>query len=241
MMFLLDSPFARGEKRSASPRRRHLQVQHIKKGSQGCAIGALEELVLDCPLMCVTYKSTLDYRPNFVKNCVQFFGGFTLAYIKKLYKVEHKAKDEGMSPEERLRLRHKEARPILSSFHDWLRKRSSQVPPKSLIGKAISYTLSQWGRLTAYLKDGILSMDNNAAENAIRPFVVGRKNWLFAGTTEGAEASALFYSLIETARANGLEPYGYLRYIFSKLPLAQKIEDYEALLPWNLTPEAIKI
>ena len=144
-----------------------------------------------------------------------------------------------MSPEERHRLRQKEAKPILSRFHDWLRKRSSQVPPKSLIGKAISYTLNQWDRLTAYLKDGILSMDNNAAENAIRPFVVGRKNWLFAGTTEGAEASAALYSLIETAKANGLEPYAYLRYIFSKLPLAKTFDDYEALLPWNLSQKAI--
>ena len=164
-----------------------------------------------------------------------------LDYIKRLYRIEHKAKDGGLSPEERHRLRQKEAKPLLAGFYDWLKKRSSQVPPKSLIGKAISYTLSQWDRLTAYLKDGILSMDNNAAENAIRPFVVGRKNWLFAGTPEGAEASALLYSLIETAKANGLEPYTYLRYIFSKLPLAQKIEDYEALLPWNLTPETIKI
>ena len=83
-------------------------------------------------------------------------------------------------------------------------------------------------------------MDNNAAENAIRPFVLGRKNWLFAGTPEGAEASALIYSLIETAKANGLEPYAYLRYIFTKLPLSKTLEDYEALLPWNLTQKEIE-
>ena len=75
------------------------------------------------------------------------------------------------------------------------------------------------------------------AEGIVRPFVLGRKNWLFAGTPEGAEASALLYSLIETAKANKLEPYAYLRYIFEKLPVAATLEDYEALLPWNLTPE----
>lgn len=78
-------------------------------------------------------------------------------------------------------------------------------------------------------------MDNNLAENAIRPFVIGRKNWLFSGTPEGAAASATLYSLIETAKANGLEPYSYLRHIFNALPLAKSPEDYQALLPWNLT------
>ena len=79
-----------------------------------------------------------------------------------------------------------------------------------------------------------MTPDNNAAENAIRPFVLGRKNWLFAGTPEGAEASALLYSLIETAKANGHEPYSYLRYVFKKLPYATTLVEYEALLPWNL-------
>ncbi len=79
------------------------------------------------------------------------------------------------------------------------------------------------------------------AENAIRAFVVGRKNWLFSGTPEGAEASALLYSLIETARANKLEPYAYLRFIFEKLPMAASLQDYEALLPWNLNPKDLEI
>ena len=87
-----------------------------------------------------------------------------------------------------------------------------------------------------YIEDGHLTIDNNMAENSIRPFVVGRKNWLFSGTQEGAEASALLYSLIETAKVNKLEPYAYLRYIFEQLPLASSLEEYEALLPWNITP-----
>ena len=94
----------------------------------------------------------------------------------------------------------------------------------------MSYTLKQWDRLTRYTDDGRLSPDNNLAENAIRPFVIGCKNWLFSGTPEGAKASATLYSLIETARANRLEPYSYLRHIFTRLPLAKTLEDYEALL-----------
>jgi transposase len=82
-----------------------------------------------------------------------------------------------------------------------------------------------------------MSPDNNHAENAIRPFVVGRKNWLFSGTPEGAQASALLYSLIETAKANALEPYKYLRYLFEKLPFATTEEEYSALLPMNLKAE----
>ena len=122
-------------------------------------------------------------------------------------------------------------------FEKWLRQKAVQTPPKGLLGKAIAYTLNQWHRLVGYIEDGRLSIDNNMAENSIRPFVVGRKNWLFSGTPEGAEASALLFSLIETAKANRLEPYAYLRYIFEKLPLAVTLEDYEALLPWNINVE----
>jgi transposase len=88
--------------------------------------------------------------------------------------------------------------------------------------------------LATFLDHGDVTPDNNAAENAIRPFVIGRKNWLFAGTQEGAEASACLYSLIETAKANNLEPYKYLRYLFEKLPFASSEDEYRALLPYNL-------
>jgi transposase len=158
-----------------------------------------------------------------------------LLYIKKLYSLERKAKNGECSPEQIYRMRQEEARPILDDFEKWLKKKKSQTPPKGLLGKAVAYTLNQWHRLVGYIEDGNLSIDNNMAENSIRPFVVGRKNWLFSGTPEGAEASALLYSLIETAKANKLEPYAYLRYIFDKLPVAVTLEDYEALLPWNVS------
>ena len=131
-------------------------------------------------------------------------------------------------------MRREQARPIMEQFHQWLLKRSGQTPPKGLLGKAISYALNQRDRLQVYLEEPLLTPDNNPAENAIRPFVLGRKNWLFAGTPQGAEASAMLFSLIETARANNCEPYSYLRHIFARLPNAQSLEDYEALLPWNI-------
>lgn len=163
-----------------------------------------------------------------------------LSYIKKLYKLEKLARDKKYSSEKMYRMRQDEARPILDDFEKWLAKKKLQTPPKGLLGKAITYTLNQWHRLIGYIEDGQLTIDNNMAENSIRPFVVGRKNWLFSGTPEGAEASALLYSLIETAKANKLEPYAYLRYIFEMLPLAAaSLEDYEALLPWNVTAEQL--
>ena len=162
-----------------------------------------------------------------------------LSYISKLYAIEKEIRKKKYSPQEIYEIRQEKARPVLEQFHDWLRSRAPQVPPKSLLGKAISYCLAQWERLIVYLEDGHLSIDNNAAENAIRPFVVGRKNWLFAGTPEGAEASALLYSLIETAKANGHEPYSYLRFIFEKLPHATTLTEYEALLPWNIDPKKL--
>jgi transposase len=157
-----------------------------------------------------------------------------LAYIQQLYRLEKEARSGKLAPEGIKAMRQQHARPILDSFYQWLLKRSTQTPPKGMLGKAISYTLNQWDRLLVYLEDPIITPDNNRAENAIRPFVLGRKNWLFAGTPKGAEASALLYSLVETARANGCEPYSYLRHIFEKLPQVDSLAGYEALLPWNL-------
>ncbi len=163
-----------------------------------------------------------------------------MKYIKKLYALERHARKSGFSVEEIYDMRQTEAKPILDNFRKWLSKKSLQTPPKGLLGKAVSYAQNQWHRLTGYLEDGNLTPDNNMAENSIRPFVVGRKNWLFSGTPEGAEASALLYSLIETAKANSLEPYAYLRYIFDKIPTASSLADYEALLPWNIVMDQVK-
>ena len=105
---------------------------------------------------------------------------------------------------------------------------------KVALGKALHYTASQWAKLTRYVQDGRWPIDNNTCENAIRPFVVGRKGWLFADTPAGAQASANLYSLLQTCRANGVNTYEYLRALFEALPKATSADDYEALLPWSL-------
>ena len=109
------------------------------------------------------------------------------------------------------------------------------------MGQAISYTLSNWEKLIIYIQDGRLKPDNNLVENAIRPFVVGRKNWLFASSPDGAVASATFFSLIETAKASGLEPNAYLRHIFEKLAVPQTEQDLKNLLPENIDPDTIAV
>jgi transposase len=162
-----------------------------------------------------------------------------LDYIGKLYKIEKQARRQELDADPTYRLRQQEARPLLDQFKDWLEATQPLTPPKGLLGQAISYTLANWEKLIIYLQDGRLSPDNNLVENAIRPFVVGRKNWLFAGSPDGARASATFFTLIETAKANGLEPYAYLRYIFKNLPLATSEQDLQDLLPQHIDPAAI--
>jgi len=164
-----------------------------------------------------------------------------LDYIGKLYQIEKEARGQELDPAQLCQLRQEKAKPVLDEFKEWLEAKRSLTPPKGLLGQAIGYTLANWKKLIIYIEDGRLRPDNNLVENSIRPFVVGRKNWLFAGSPDGAEASATFFSLIETAKANGLEPYGYLRHIFEKLPLFQTEQDLKALLPPNIHPDDIAV
>ena len=138
--------------------------------------------------------------------------------IKKLYHLEKQAHKQKLAPDLIRQLRQEKAKPIMDKIKVLLVESGKTTPPKSLLGRAIPYALGQWDRVLIYLEDGRLSPDNNVAENAIRPFAVGRKNWLFSGSPNGAKASATIYSLIETAKANGLNPYEYLLHIFEKLP-----------------------
>jgi transposase len=152
--------------------------------------------------------------------------------IGKLYAIEKKIKTE--STETRYQVRQQESIPQLKKIRTWLDNTLYTALPKGLLGKAVSYLDKNWKKLTVYAEDGRLNIDNNPAENAIRPFVVGRKNWLFSATVLGAKSSASLYSLIETAKANHLGPYHYLRYVFSELPKATDAEEIEDLLPWNV-------
>ena len=164
-----------------------------------------------------------------------------LKLIQKLYRIEQKARKQKLSPEQRYALRQKQAQPVLDEIRDWLNESLPQIPPSSMTGKALTYLNNEWDKLIAYLKDGRLEIDNNGAENAIRPFVVGRKNWLFSTSVKGVKASANLYSLVETAKANGLEPCAYLRYLFTKLPTADSVEDFEALLPVTIEKNQIEV
>lgn len=162
-----------------------------------------------------------------------------LDYIGQLYLIEKQAREQEMTVEQIHSLRQEKAKPILEAFEKWLEKTQPLTPPQGLLGIAINYALRNWSKLTVYIEDGRLKPDNNRAENAIRPFVLGRKNWLFAGAPNGAHASAAFFSLIETAKANGLEPYSYLRCLFEQLPLVKDQDGFRCLLPQYIDPAMI--
>jgi transposase len=136
--------------------------------------------------------------------------------------------------EQILALRQQQSAPLMAAFKEWVDARALEVPPKSALGKALSYTIGQWPKLSRFLADPQLPAHNNVCENEIRPFAVGRRSWLFQGNGVGATASANWLSLIATAKANGLEPYAYLLHIIEALPKATTLEMLEALLPWNV-------
>jgi len=161
-----------------------------------------------------------------------------LEYIRELFAFENLRKDfslQGFHKQRKSR-----ADLIFNEFKPWLLELYASTPPKSILGKALAYTLDNWQQLILYVEDPFLTPSNNLAENAIRPFVIGRKNWLFAGTPKGAQSSAILYSLVESAKLSKLNPYDYLYYIFKKLPYAEIKQDYIDLLPFNLTSEQIK-
>lgn len=126
------------------------------------------------------------------------------------------------------------AKPKLDELHRWLVTNSTKVAKDTLTYKAIKYSLNQWERLIAYCDHGQIHISNVLAENAIRPFVVGRKAWLSPDTPRGAKASATYYTLIETAKANEIDPFKYILHLCRHIATAETVEDIEALLPWNV-------
>jgi hypothetical protein len=163
-----------------------------------------------------------------------------LDFIRELYLIEHTLwdRERPLKPEQRVAARRTRSASIMERFHSWLQALSPQVLPESRLGKAVHYTLGQWPKLTTFLAHGEVPIDNNRCENAIRPFVLGRKGWLFSDTVRGAVASANLYSLVETAKANGVEPHAYLTFLFERLPYLSTADDYESMLPWNIKREA---
>jgi len=162
-----------------------------------------------------------------------------VALIGQLYAIERRLRES--TPQERKAARQEHSKPVLKKIKAWLDEKVTKTLPKGLLGTAIGYALGLWPQLTTFLEDGHIPLDNNLVENAIRPFVIGRKGWLFSGSPRGAHASATLYTLIETAKANGLEPRAYLTFLFERLPEARTPAAIDALLPQNLKPEDLKL
>lgn len=170
-----------------------------------------------------------------------------LDYCNRLYAIEQKLQKKfddllgnGKLTDEQRVIECKETRiehskPLLDKFQNWLDVQSVNCLPQSLIGKAVAYCRNQWPKLTVFLQDGRLEIDNNRAERAIKPFVIGRKNWLFANTSRGATSSAILYSIVETAKQNDLNPFKYLTYLFETLPNVDIHDEktVDTLMPWS--------
>jgi len=152
--------------------------------------------------------------------------------IAKLAAFEEEGKSVTL-PEKQM-IRQNKSAPLLNELHQYLIDNQLRIPPKGLLGQAVSYTLNQWPKILNYLKDPRLDISNNLSERAIKPFVIGRKGWLFANSVAGANAAATIFSIIETCKHHKIEPYDYLRYVLNVLPQCQTIEDYEKLLPYKI-------
>ncbi|MCP5055137.1 MAG: IS66 family transposase [bacterium] len=161
-----------------------------------------------------------------------------LTQIQALYRIERELKEA--TAEDRYAARQERTKPAMEKLRVWLDASIDTVPPQSLTGKAMHYLHRQWPKLVRVLEDGRIPLDTNRVENAIRPFVVGRKAWLFADTVAGARASANLYSLIETAKANRIEPWRYLNHLFEILPAIDQADQLDPLLPQNIDPDAIR-
>lgn len=159
-----------------------------------------------------------------------------ISKIAKLYAIEKQIKH--LNAEQRYLIRQEKSKPLLDDFKEWCDDKVSKTSKDSKLGVAIRYVINQWKYLTIYLEDGNLQIDNNTAEQRIKPFVIGRKNWVMNQNPRGADASAILYSVVQTAKANNLEPFAFLQYILTELPKLGRHYDEKALdqfMPWNLT------
>jgi transposase len=199
------------------------------------AIAEQHRLVhLGCWAHCRRYfNDALQAMPKDKRGPEQLPARF-IELIGRLYKVEADARCDKLDAQALQQRRAQHSKPVLEQIEALALQHLHGVLPGSLLGKALHYVTAQWPKLVRYADDGRYPIDNNACENAIRPFVVGRRNWLFADTVGGANASANLYSLLQTCVANGIDGYRYLRALLVELPKAKTVEDFENLLPWRL-------
>jgi transposase len=162
-----------------------------------------------------------------------------LSVMQKIYRVEKELRLKDISEARFVELRNERTMPLFEQLEKKLEKKAAQVPPSTALGRAVGYTQEVLPRIKRYLEQAFLTPDNNAAERAIRPFVIGRRNWLFSDTPRGAHASAAFYSLIESAKSASLEPYWYIRYVLKNLPEVEESGAWKSLMPENVTSELL--
>lgn len=165
--------------------------------------------------------------------------GEVIKYIAKIAQLEEEIKEKSELEKYHYRLDH--SKPLYDALQNYLLSVLPTIPPKSLLGQAVSYTLNQWSKFLNHLKDGRLENNNNRSERAIKPFVIGRKGWLFSNSVEGAHAAATIFSLVETCKYHEIEPYYYFRYVLNKIRQCQTLADFEALLPYNIDKQLLTI
>jgi hypothetical protein len=183
------------------------------------------------PALCMAHARRKLFEAYKLNNSL--IAGQAVALMAKLYEVEREAK--GLDPPARQQLRQQRSKPLAETLHGWLTEQRPKLAKADATAKAIDYTLSNWRALTRFLDDGDVPIDNNAAENAVRPLVLGRKNWLFVGSQQAGERAAVIMSLIESAKLNGHDPWAYLKDVFERLPTFKQ-RDIDQLLPHNWRP-----
>lgn len=171
-------------------------------------------------------------KPGIAKSAIEWFA--------KLYAIEKQLKEDKASIEQIKQARMTEAKPILIQFKQWLLTQQQTTLPKSPLGKALFYSIKHWDSLTQYINDGRLEIDNNRSERAIKPFVIGRKNWLFNSSTKGADASSILFSLVQTCKEHSVDVFAYFKYALESVAKCNNEDDIQLLLPYNVNPELLK-
>ena len=160
-----------------------------------------------------------------------------LKYISTIYRIERELRSQELDDATFVRRRKEQVEPELKRFHQWLVKKQQTVVTSTLLGKAVTYALGEFEAVSRYLDHAYITPDNNAAERSIKPFVLGRKNWIFSGSPRGANASCTIYSVVETAKQHGLEPFAYLHYVLNRIPKIRHDREWDELLPFNINAE----